>query len=177
MSNAPAFFIFCACGRTSPNESMTATGRRSSTKSSNRGRLAMLQVIKPTPTRASPAASNSRASQVSSPYPPPIMPKPPALLTVAASRPSETTSIGASRIGCLTFRSSVRRVEMDMFVPRALHVLVCSMVKLFIKSSGGGSPRRLSKMPASGSSANGTNLHRARTCRFAPKATDSLFIA
>ena len=43
-----------------------------------------------------------------------MMPKPPARLTVAASLPSATTSIGASRIGCCTLSSSVRRVEIGI---------------------------------------------------------------
>jgi IMP dehydrogenase/GMP reductase len=40
------FITWSMAGRTSPNESMTATGRRSSTKSSNRGRLGTRKKLK-----------------------------------------------------------------------------------------------------------------------------------
>src|SRR5271169_5182005 len=43
-----------------------------------------------------------------------MIPKAPARLTVAASRPSATRSIGASRMGCSTASSFVRRVASDM---------------------------------------------------------------
>src|SRR5581483_5955999 len=46
-----------------------------------------------------------------------MMPKPPARLTVAASLPSATRSIGASRIGCSTLSSSVSRVEIAICRP------------------------------------------------------------
>ena len=65
--SAPACLILSACGFTSPNDSMMAAGLRSSAMSSRRGFFAMLQVMKPTPTRASPAASSSRLSQASLP--------------------------------------------------------------------------------------------------------------
>ena len=65
--SAPARLILSTCGFTSPNESMMAAGFRSSAMSSRRGFFAMLQVMKPTPTRASPAASSSRVSHYSLP--------------------------------------------------------------------------------------------------------------
>src|SRR5690242_3454488 len=116
MSSAPPRLIFSACGRTSPNDRKIAAGRCSSARSSSRGLVAMLQVMKPTPIFASPAACSSRVSHSSSPYPPPTIPKPPACVAVAASLPSATRSIGASRIGCLIPSSVVARVDMVMIV-------------------------------------------------------------
>ena len=86
------------------NDSMIAGGRRSSTRSSSRGCLAscvILQVMKPgtlpRATRASPAASISRDSQVSSPYPPPMIPKPPAAGVAHGCRQSPASDTRSNR--------------------------------------------------------------------------------
>src|SRR5256885_16599043 len=80
-----------------PKDRMIVGCMFSSSRSRRHQYFAMTQIMKPTPTRATLPESSSRVNHYSLPKPPPIMPNPPALLTVAASLPSATTSIGASR--------------------------------------------------------------------------------
>src|SRR5450756_1802997 len=107
---APAALIRGANGTGDPNDSITAAGECASTSSSNTGRLASDQVIKPQPTRVFRASANSRSSHSASPYPPPIRPSPPAAVTAAASLPPAANAIGAEMIGCSIPSISVNRV-------------------------------------------------------------------
>src|ERR1035437_10611678 len=108
---APAALIRGANGTGDPNDGITAAGECASTSSSNTGRLASDQVIKPQPTRAFRASANSRSSQAGSPYPPPIRPRPPARVTAAANAPPPAKAIGADTIGYRIFSARVSLVE------------------------------------------------------------------
>src|SRR4051812_1601258 len=55
--------------------------------------------MNPPPSGALPGGANSPPTHSAFPYPPPIIPSPPAWLTADASLPEDTRSIGASRIG------------------------------------------------------------------------------
>src|SRR6185312_14814976 len=111
ISFAPAARIRGAKGVGSPKESSNAQGACARATSSTSGRLAIIQVMKPQPTRALPAAAYSRSIQAASPGPAPSMPNPPASLTAAASFPPAVSPIGAERIGARIPNISVSLVR------------------------------------------------------------------